>query len=114
MKRESSKGTIIVNVNKPSYAQWIETFVATVLGKSGVSYNEAIIDDIEFSKRIYLTVDGTEYIIRTWNFFVIETDENNVPCAEEVEYTLYKEMENEDGSYSECIFEGSEKIEWTN
>lgn len=114
MKRESSKGTIIVNVDQPSYAQWIEKFVATVLEKSGVSYNEVIIGYIEFSKRIYLTVDGTKYVIRTWDFSVIETDENNVPCAEEVEYTLYQEMEDEDGRYSQGIFEGSEKIEWTN
>lgn len=59
---------LINKVTEESYTQWIEKFVTNVLNKGNVDYKEVIIEDIEFSKRVFLTVDGEEYDIRTWNF----------------------------------------------
>ena len=48
---------LINNVTEESYTQWIEKFVTDVLNKGNVDYKEVIIEDIEFSKRVFLTVD---------------------------------------------------------
>lgn len=113
MEKKTSKG-IINKLEESSYIKWIDPFVETVLEKSNISYKEAIIEDIEINKRIYLIIDGTKYTIRTWDYSVTKTDANNKPCAELVDYTLYKQMEGDDGIYNKDIFEGSEEIEWTN
>ena len=113
MEKEIKKGIIINKLEDSSDIQWIESFVTKVLEKSGVSYSEAIIDTMESSKRIYLIIDGNEYTIRTWDFTVTKTDANNIPCAEMIDYTLYKQVE-EEGGYHKDIVEGSEEIEWIN
>ena len=59
---------LINKVTEESYTQWIEKFVTDVLNKGNVSCKEVIIEDIEFSKRVFLVVDEEEYDIRTWNF----------------------------------------------
>lgn len=81
---------IINNVTEEGYIQWIENFVREVISKANLKCQEVVIEDIEWSKRIFLKIDGEDYTIRTWNFHVVEYDENNVPCAEIVDYTLYK------------------------
>ena len=73
-----------------------------------------VIDDIEFSKRVFLTVDGEEFDIRTWNFRPSKKDENGQTCAEMVEYTLFKMFSDELGSYGEEVDEGYLRIEWEN
>ena len=44
-------------VTNPNYTQWIGQFVKDVLKYGHVDYKEVTIEDIELSKRIYLTVD---------------------------------------------------------
>ena len=96
---------LINKVTEESYTQWIEKFVTDVLNKGNVRCKEVIIEDIEFSKRVFLTVDGEEYDIRTWNFQT---------CAEMVEYTLFKMVDDEHGSHGEEVDEGRLRIEWKN
>ena len=45
---------LINKVTEESYSQWIEKFVTDVLNKGNVDCKEAIIEDIEFSKRVFL------------------------------------------------------------
>ena len=47
---------IINKVTEESYAQWIEDFVKTVINKANLDCKEVIIDDIEFSKYIFLII----------------------------------------------------------
>ena len=105
---------IINKVTDKNYTQWIEGFVTDVLKQANIKYSEAIIDDIEDSKRIFIIVDEQEYTIRTWIYRVVEFDKNDIPCAENVEYTLYKMVDNAHSSHGEEINEGRIKITWVN
>lgn len=106
---------IINKVKEESYIQWIENFVKRVIDTSGIECNEVVIVDIEFSKRIFITIDGKDYDIRTWNFHTIAVDEKGDSCAEIVRYTLFKMIWNEDGSgHGEEINNGTLRIQWKN
>ena len=80
---------LINKVTEESYIQWIEKFVRNVLFREKLTCEEVVIEDIEFSKRIFLNIDGEEYDIRTWSFNPIDADENGEICAEIVEYKQY-------------------------
>ncbi len=105
---------IISKVTDECYIQWIEDFVRQVLQKAKLSYEEVVIEDIEYSKRIYLVIDGKEYSLRTWNFHSVEKDENGHTCAEMVEYSLYEMVADESGSHGKEVDFGMIKIEWKN
>lgn len=105
---------LVNRVTEESYTQWIEKFVTDVLDIGEISGDEVIIEDIEFSKRVFLTVDGEEYTIRTWNFHPVEVDNNGKTCAEMVDYTLFKMVSDELGSHGEEMDEGYLRIEWEN
>ena len=80
--------TIIDTIKQPGFTQWIDGFVVDILEAAKIHANEAVITDL-YNKRIYLMVDGQEYMIRTRNFFPAGRDENGITCSENVEYTLY-------------------------
>ena len=106
---------VINKVTEETYIQWIEKFVRNVLFRENLACEEVIIEDIEFSKRIFLNIDGKEYDIRTWNFKPIDTDENGETCAETVDYTLFKMVVDNDGNgHGEEVGDGRFIIEWTN
>ena len=110
------KMKIINKVNDESYIQWIEKFVADVLksARAKVKCKEVVIEDIEPSRNISLSLDGKEYVIRTWNFHQIGTDLNGNTCAEDVEYTLYEMVEDEDGTHGNEVDFGLIRITWRN
>ena len=106
---------LINKVTEESYVQWIERFVVNVINKAKLNCNEVVIDDIEFSKRIFLTIDAEEYDIRTWNFHPVGEDKNGKTCAEIVDYTLFKMvMDNNGNGHGEEVGEGRLNIEWKN
>ena len=105
---------IINKVTDETYIQWIESFVKEVITRANISCNEVIIEDIEHSKHISLTIDGEEYDIRTWNFRPVKKDKNGETCAEMIEYTLFKMIKDNSGSHGEEVSEGRIKIEWEN
>ena len=51
---------LINKVTEESYIQWIEKFVRNVLFREKLTCEEVVIEDIEFSKRIFLNIDGKE------------------------------------------------------
>ena len=105
---------IIVNkVTDIDYIQWIEKFVKDVLGKNFDDKTIEIVD-IEPSRRIFLIIDDEEYCIRTWNFNVVDLDDNDIPCAERVEWTLFKYVKDKSGSHGEELDDGNTVIEWKN
>lgn len=103
---------IINKVTDESYIQWIEKFVEKVTKRANIQCQEITVEDVEHSKRIFLTIDGEEYIIRTWNFHPVKKDEDGKTCAEMVGYTLYKMVMDNNGSHGETVDEGKIKIEW--
>ena len=105
---------IVNKVTDKAYIQWIENFVDRVLKLAKLSYEETVIEDIEPSKRILLTIDDKEYIIRTWNFQPVERDENGNPCAEMVEYSLFEMVKHEKGSGGVEVDNNRIKIAWKN
>lgn len=96
------------------YGQWIEKFVKEVIHQARLECEEIIIDDIEFSKRIYLSVDSKEYMVRTWNFHSVERDKNNDVCAEVVDYTLYEMVKDKTGGHGNEVSNGMIRINWKN
>ena len=111
---DTIKSRIVNKVVDENYIQWIEKFVDTVLLLAEISYEEVIIKSVEQSKRIFLFVDGQDYIIRTWNFIPFNHDEDEKTNAETVVYTLYMSVEDKEGSYGEEIHSGNALIEWEN
>lgn len=106
---------IINKVTDEDYIQWIEGFVGNVIAASGIEWSEIVIDSIEWSERIMLYIDGEEYDIRTWDFSTKEYDDNGIPCAETVRYTLFKiVMDDENNGHGEEIDYGYSDIEWVN
>ena len=110
--------TIINNVNKEvlqtfRYEQWIEQFVENVINKARLECNEVTIIDLD-GKTIYLSIDGKEYNLRTWNFHPVKRDENNIVCAEMVDYTLYEMVKDETGGHGNEISNGMIRIDWKN
>lgn len=105
---------IINKVTDKGYIQWIESFVERVLKLAKLSYEEAVIEDIEPNERIFLSVDGIEYTLRTWGFHPVEKDKSGNPCAEMVEYTLYEMVADAKGSHGKEVDNNMIKIEWKN
>lgn len=105
---------IINKVDDASYVQWVKEFVRQVIQVSGIECKKVIIEDIEWSKRIFLEIDGEEYTIRTWDFLPLEHDEQGYPCAEIIQYTLFKIVEDDDGSHGEEVCDGNLMIKWKN
>lgn len=103
------------NVKDGAYIQWIEGFVSSVLNNAEIECSAVSIDDIEPSKRIYLTVDGrTDYTIRTWDYTPIHYDDKGNPDSENIRYTLFKSVEDELGSHGEEVEKGIIPICWDN
>ena len=102
------------NIKARAYVQWIEGFVSSVLNSAEIECSEVSIDDIEPSKRIYLTVDGTDYTIRTWDYTPIRYDDKGNPDYENIRYTLFKSVEDELGSHGEEVEKGIIPIYWDN
>ena len=106
---------LVNKVTDESYIQWVEKFVIDVINSASINCEEVIIDDIEFSKRVFLVVDNEEYDIRTWNFYPLDSDDNGKTCAEIVDYTLFKMVTDDNGdSYGEEVWEGRLRIDWNN
>lgn len=105
---------IINKVMDENYTQWIEKFVTRVLKHAYIKYEEVVIEDIEPSKRIFIFVDGKEYDIRTWNYHIVKYDNNGIPCAERVDYTLFEIVKDNNGSHGEIVDEDQTQIEWVN
>lgn len=100
---------IINKIKCESYEQWIEDFVRGVLESGNVECAEVVIEDID-AERIWLTVDGAEYDIRTWAFEPVHYDAENRPDAEIVRYSLFKMVEDR----GEEIVYSSQRIDWVN
>nr|DAJ60439.1 MAG TPA: hypothetical protein [Caudoviricetes sp.] len=98
--------SVINRTTEQSYAKWIEEFVCKVLENANIKFDTVEIEDIEIDKRIFIKVDGVEYIIRTWNFHPAGTDLQGIPCCELVDYSLFKSGEE--------IAKGKIEIQWEN
>lgn len=114
MKNYEIQTKVINKVTDLGYIQWIEKFVRDVIKQANINCKEIIIEDIENSKRVFLTIDGKEYDVRTWNFDIVDTDSNGIPCAEIVDYTLYEMVVDVGGSHGQIIDCGKIRIEWKN
>lgn len=102
---------IVNRVTDADYVQWVEAFVKKVLAASCVKCKDVLIYDIEPSRRVFLDVDGIEYIVRTWDFAVVKKDENKIPCGERVSYTLFKDVGQ---SGMQEVRSGASIISWVN
>jgi len=115
---------VIDNVKLPGYAQWCPNFVKRVLAPIHLHINTNEIDTAEIvdidGHRIYLSICGLPFIIRTWNYIPCEKDSNGMTCGEKVEYTLFfagKEYTLPNGLVSgngEPMSSGVLKIKWSN
>lgn len=96
------------------YKQWVEQFVKNVINQAWLECEEVAIEKIEQGKSIFLSIDGKEYNIRTWNFNPVKRDENNNVCAEMVDYTLFEIIKDANGKHSNGVSNGMIRINWKN
>ena len=102
------------NIENSNYTQWITGFVESIINQADLKRDEVVIDEVD-DKRMWLIIDGVEYTIRTWNFEPVRYDSQGRPCAERVDYTLFKDVSDRKGnSHSEEICRGVEIIRWDN
>lgn len=99
---------ITSNIENSNYTQWITGFVESVINQADLKCNEIVIDEVD-DDRMWLTIDGLEYIIRTWNFEPVTYDSQGRPCAERADFTLFKYVSN-----MEEVCRGAEIIRWDN
>lgn len=108
---------IIDTVKKPGYTQWIKGFVRNIWETADIPASTILITDM-YNERIYLYVDGCEYMIRTSKFFPARKDINGLTCSENVAYTLYYGHQDcvdiDDGITLTVLSSGSLNIEWKN
>lgn len=106
------KMEIINKVTEDSYVKWIKEFVCKVLEKANIDFDTVEIEDVEFDKRIFIKVNGVDYIIRTWNFHPIGCDFCGIPCCELVEYSLF--FESLEVTSGKEVNKGEIEIQWEN
>ena len=95
------------------YEQSIEQFVENAINKARLNCNEVTIVDLD-GKTIYLSIDGKEYNLRIWNFHPVKRDQNNIVCAEMVDYTLCEMIKDKTGGHGNEISNGMIRIDWKN
>lgn len=114
---------VIDNVKLPGFVQWCSNFVKRVILPTQLHIDGKKVDTVEIvdidEKRIYLSICGVSFIIRTWNYFPCEQDGNGMTCGEKVEYTLFlvEEYTMPNGWVSgngRPMSSGILKIKWTN
>ena len=105
---------ITSNIENSNYTQWITGFVESVINQADLKCDEVVIDEID-DDRMWLTIDGSEYIIRTWNFESVTYDLQGRPCGERVSYTLFIDVSDGNGGcHSEKVCNGVKIIMWDN
>ena len=108
-------------VQNPDYTQWISRFVQKVLRKAKIEVDMVEIIDIWEYKRIFLRVDGKEYLIRTWEYVPTYQDEDGLICGADVRF-MFSEAQRTyvpmaEGGYMgffEPIVSGIIPIAWNN
>ena len=112
---------VIDKVCHPHYSQWINLFTQKVLRRGKIEGNVVEIYDIQEYKRIFIKVDGKEYVIRTWDYVPTFVDERNLICGADVSYMLSEDrlsyVPMSDGGhfgFHDPIVSGSLPILWSN
>lgn len=114
---------VIDSVKLPGYSQWCSNFVKRVISSSKLQIDGKVVDTVHIvdidGKRIYLSICGMPFIIRTWNYHACEEDENGDVCAENVEFTLFIDKKHflPNGIESlngQPLYSSSLKIRWSN
>ena len=105
---------ITSKIENNNYTQWITGFIESIINNVDLKCNEVIIDEVD-DRRMWLVIDGMDYTVRTWNFEPIAYDTEDRPCAERVDYTLFRDVPDENGGgHGEEVCHGVEIIRWDN
>lgn len=113
---------VIDSVRMPGFVQWCANFVKRVIMAAHLQIDGKDVDTVEIvgieDKRIYLSICGIPFIIRTWNYNPCERDNHGMICGEQVEYTLFVDQEyTVNGVRSmngKPLCDGVRKIRWSN
>lgn len=114
---------VIDSVKLPDYSQWCSSFVEDIISEIKLSIGGQEVETVQIvdidGKRIYLSICGVPFIIRTWDYIPCEYDKKGKPCGENVRYTLFLDREHylPDGTQSmngEPLCSGVKTIHWSN
>lgn len=82
--------TITNKITEKGYDDWIEDFVRKVIKNANINPRTIEIEGIGGpDEKVFIKVDGVDYVIRTWNFHPMGCDSHGIPCSELVEYSLF-------------------------
>lgn len=106
---------IINKVDNTNCRQWVGELTKQAIQNSKLDCTEVVIEEFDFSERIFLKINETEYTIRIWDFNPLNRDKKGDICSAIVSYTLFMTVEEEDGgSYGEEIEYNTLMIAWKN
>lgn len=102
---------IINKVDVAACRQWIRELTKQAVKASGMVCDKVVIDGYEYGRRVFFKANGQEYTIRIWDFCPV--DYNNGRCRAIITYTLFLDVEDEDGGgHGEEIDSGGVMIAW--
>ena len=114
---------VIDSVKLPDYSQWCSSFVEEIITEMELRIGEQKVETVQIvyidGKRIYLSICGFPFIVRTWDYIPCEYDKKGKVCGEEVHYTVFLDQEYylPDGTQSmngEPLCSGVKIIRWSN
>ena len=106
---------IINKVDNTNCRQWVGELTKQAIQNSKLDCTEVVIEEFDFSERIFLKINETEYTIRIWDFNPLNRDKKGDICRAIATYTLFMMVEEEDGgSYGEEIDYNTLMIAWKN
>ena len=106
---------IINKVDNANCKQWVRELTKQAIQNSKLDCTKVVIEEFDFSERIFLKINETEYTIRIWDFNPLNRDKKGDVCRAIVTYTLFMMVEEEDGGgYGEEIDYNTLMIAWKN
>lgn len=104
---------IINKVDNANCRQWVKELTKQAIQNSKLDCSKVVIEEFDFSKRIFLKINGAEYTIKILEFLPLDCNKKGHICRAIISYTLFMIIEEEDGSdHSEEIDYNVLKITW--
>lgn len=106
---------IFNKVDNANCRQWVKELTKQAIQNSKLDCSKVVIEEFDFSERIFLRINETEYTIRIWDFHPLDNDKKGHVCRAIIAYTLFMMVKEEDGSgYGEEIDHNALMIVWKN
>lgn len=106
---------IINKVDNANCRQWVGELTKQAIQNSRLVCTEVVIEEFDFSDRIFLKINEADFTIRIWDIHLLDSDKEAHIFRAIVSYTLFIMIKEDDGSgHGEVIDHNSLTIVWRN